>query len=313
MKSTWAWVIVTLAVGSPCLGESIEEVERKLSERLAAHKTLQFKQKTISHITAGDMDMKIDSEAVVSIARKPENKWASRLEAKTRIARKPKDEPEEKQDTRMLTVCDGKDNYILTETAEVTSALKQKLADDALHPLDLKALFAVQRKDYDLKLLPDERVEQADCYVIELKPRPDGRHDQIATLLSRSITWYDKKTGVSIKAVVYDADGKITATTTVHEVKLDQTIADDQFVFKAPAGVTVMDMDQLAGGQRQPAQEQTQASPPPAQSTDATPAPEQPAPAAGESAGAQSKDESGDKKSDSKSKAVKGLLKGIGR
>lgn len=44
--------------------------------------------------------------------------------------------------------------------------------------------------------------------------------EQMAAVIARSVSYYDKKTGLSIKGLVYDKDGNVTTTTTTSDVKL---------------------------------------------------------------------------------------------
>lgn len=306
-------LVALLGVQGLALGETLESVEKALAEKMAARKTLKFKQKTRSDMKTPEMRLQVDADSVVTYARKPENGWASRIESKTRTVHTMKDQPETKQDGKMLTIADGKHMYILTETPEVTSAMKQKLDGlTALNPFDVKAQFAEQRKQFDLKLMPDEKIEGVECYAIESVPKKDGPNaEQMAAVFSRAVNYYDKKTGVSVKGLVYDKDGKVTTTTVTSDVTFDEAVADDQFVFKAPPGVEVVDMTQM----QQEAQGQTEQ----AQATEA-PAQDEKSEAKATESGkkepaktAKAEEPREKKKDDNAGKAVKGLLKGLGR
>lgn len=295
-----------LAFAGIAMGETLEEVEKKLAEKMAGYKTLSFKQKTKSEMSAPDMRMQVESESLVKYARRPEKKWVSRTESKMRTVREVKDQPADKQDSKMLAICDGTHNHILSEMPQVTTAMRQKVDPaTAPDPFDLKALFALQGKDFDLKLLPDEKVEGVDCYVIESVPKKD--REQLAATIARSVSYYDKKTAVAVKSVVYDGEGKITTTSVSTDIKADENIPEDQFAFKAPPGVTVVDMDQSP----QPA---------PAQTSEKSTTSDQPANANASESSKKSdaaksepsaKEEK--KKEDPAGKAVKGLFKGLGR
>lgn len=93
-------------------------------------------------------------------------------------------------------------------------------------------------KVYTLKLLPDETVDGKPCYVIEMTPASPA----MRATMGRMVSYYVKKTGLSIKGVSYDTKGKVSSTTITTDVKVDEKIDPSQFVFKAPAGVTVQDM-----------------------------------------------------------------------
>ncbi|HOA73418.1 MAG TPA: outer membrane lipoprotein-sorting protein [Phycisphaerae bacterium] len=307
-------LFVLLGLSSAAFAETLEEVERKIAERVAAHKTLQMEQKTTSRLTIGDAEVVTEAQSQVHIVRRPENKWVSRTETKSRTIRKIEGQPEEKQDIKMLAICDGKHTYLLSESPQFTSAMKQKVDEKTLNPLDLEALFKLQRQQYDLKLLPGEKVDGVDCYVIESTPKKEEGVSELLEV-SRVVSWYDKKTGLSVKGEVYGKDGKVTTTTRTLGVKIDEPIADEQFVFKAPPGVTVIDMDAVqAGGESQDQASGTAAGASPSdESAPAGSSADKPADPPPGQASTESKDSGEKKKEDPAGKAVKGLLKGFGR
>ena len=60
--------------------------------------------------------------------------------------------------------------------------------------------------------------------------------------MSKMVTHYRKDCGQSVKTVTYAKDGKVTMTSVTSDVKVNPSLSDDRFVFKAPAGVEVQDM-----------------------------------------------------------------------
>jgi hypothetical protein len=101
--------------------------------------------------------------------------------------------------------------------------------------------FEIWRKEWDLKLLSDESVDGASCYVIEATPKP-GSDTAAGGASGKMVFQYRKDCGLNVKMVSYDKDGKVTFTSSSTDVKVNPNLSDDRFVFKAPAGVEVQDM-----------------------------------------------------------------------
>jgi hypothetical protein len=136
-------------------------------------------------------------------------------------------------------IFDGKYHYTLMISGQEKSAFK--MANDKsvnMNPNDGQAVFAAQRQAGDLRLLPDESVGGKACYVIETVHKSAGDE---ASGKAMMVTHYDKKTGVGMKTVSYDQNGKVIMTSETTEVKTGLSIPDDRFVFKVPAGVQVID------------------------------------------------------------------------
>ena len=101
--------------------------------------------------------------------------------------------------------------------------------------------FETWKKEWDLKLLADESVDGAACYVIEATPKP-GSGTAAAGTSGKMTFHYRKDCGLSVKMVTHDKDGKVTMTAISTDVKVNPSLSDDRFVWKAPAGVELMDM-----------------------------------------------------------------------
>jgi len=245
-------VLAALAVGLGFTAfavaeESVESVEKKITEALSKHKSLRIKDKSLTDMETPEFKLKTEAESVMEYARRPESKWVSRIESKTRMVRKIQDQAEEKEDGKMLTVCDGQFVWLLTESAQMKTAMKNKLdPKQNYNPFDGKGLFELLKKHYDLKVLPDETVNGKETYVIEARMKKTPETEANPGMNYRAVTCYDKKTGVALKSTSYDDKGKVISKSEAVEVQTDPSIADDRFVFKAPEGVTVMDMTQYS-------------------------------------------------------------------
>jgi outer membrane lipoprotein-sorting protein len=302
MKGNAGLVLVTIlgAASSAWAADTIESVEKKLAELIAAHKSIQCKQKSVSDVTTEQMHVKTDLDMTVRYERRPEKNYVSRIEGRSNMVTRVKEEPERKDKTEILTVFDGKFTYILSKNEQMTSAMKQKHDPrTAQNPFDAEAMFRQMHKDFTLKLLPDESVDGKSCWVVEAVPKD---LEKMGDMMARSLTSYDKKSGLALKTVVYDRKGRITTSVNVSDIRFDEDIPDDQFEFKAPAGVQVMDMTAAAGSEGQPSANSTSPG-------EAKPAGEN-KPAGNPPAAEKPKTE---KKEDPAGKAVKGLLRGLGK
>ena len=237
--------------------ETLESVEKKIADQFTKYKTLRLKQKSTSEMQTDQIKMKVTSESTSEYARRPANKWASRIEAKMKTVRKVGDQKEEKEDSSMLSVYDGQFAYTLTEVPNYKSAVRSK--PDPKHnmnPLDGKALLDLMHKDYNCKLLPDETLDGKDAYVIEATAKKPSEAPGVPV---RFVSWYEKKTGVAIKTVTYDKAGKAVSTTITTAVEPDADIPADRFVFKTPPGVKLADAAEPVTAENQPtAKEQEQ-------------------------------------------------------
>ncbi|NTV00853.1 MAG: hypothetical protein HGA55_07010 [Methanoregulaceae archaeon] len=81
-----------------------------------------------------------------------------------------------------------------------------------------------------MKVLPEQKVDGKSCYVIEARSKYSD--DPVG----RTINWLDRKTGVTLKTVAYDRADKEIDVDTVFDVKIDDAISSDIFVFHAPDG-----------------------------------------------------------------------------
>lgn len=274
-----AAALAVVFVPAAALGETLESVEKKIIELQSKYKSLQMKSRHKLDMDAPQMKMKQNTETTTEAARKGDT-WQSRTESKMTGTRKLGDSPEQKDEMTSLTIFDGKANYILNDSGGQKTAMK--VTPDKkqnINPLDPAAQFKFYHEQYDLKLLPDEDVDGKACYVIEGKSKKPEQG-----MLVRMLNYYRKDNGIAVRVRSFNDAGKEVMVWNLTDLKIDPEISPDRFVFKAPPGVQVRDLDKEM--------KQAEAAPPEAEKTSEKPA-------------AQPKPE--EKKKD----GVKGLLKGI--
>lgn len=94
------------------------------------------------------------------------------------------------------------------------------------------------KDQFEQKLLPDEDVDGAKAWVIEMIPK-QKRFDRDP---AKTRVWFDQKTGVEIKNVDYNDAGKVQETRTFKDVKINEKIDPAQFKFDLPPGENLVDL-----------------------------------------------------------------------
>jgi len=134
-----------------------------------------------------------------------------------------------------LIICDGQNIYTLMDNMGHKSAVRVKADRTRTGGID-KALFARWHRAYNMVLLTDGEVDEHATYVIEAKPKKTD-----SVLPARTLYFFRKDNGVMVKRVQENSDGKIVESTTYSDVRINEKIDPQRFVFKAPEGVRVKD------------------------------------------------------------------------
>jgi outer membrane lipoprotein-sorting protein len=227
--------------GAARAADTIDDVEKKLIEATEKSKSLTAKVTSTTETEGNGMKMKLKMEGTTESARRGE-KMYSRSEMTTKGTQKFGDQPEQKVDSKTLVIMDGEFLYSLNEDAGgQKSAVKMKI-DPKMQKSVTKAMFEQLRKDNDVKLLPGEKIDGKDTYVLEAIPKKIEPNTT-----QKSTFWYDKESATLLKFVAENKNGdnKMTSTSLVSDVKLGVDIKPERFVFKAPEGVTVTDMTKM--------------------------------------------------------------------
>lgn len=226
--------LLALAFAGVARAESVEDVEKKLIEAHSKMKSYTSKTKTTQSFDMGQGN-KMSSDYGGTVEWKRDgDKQKFRTEMKGTTTQN-MGGTENKMDVSVLMVCDGEFLYTVSEQMGQKMATKQK--PDTAMTGDPKKLFEKIHGDNDLKLLPDEKVDGTACYVLEVNPK-----SKEPSPVAKSVMYFAKDSGINIKNVGKDKDGKDVFTNTSTDVKVNVDVSNDRFVFKAPEGVQVMDM-----------------------------------------------------------------------
>jgi outer membrane lipoprotein-sorting protein len=233
-------VCAALALGvwapSPARAETLASVEKKLSEVSGKVKSLTARQSIV--VETESAGFKMSSRGVGTLEyliQDGKTKWRSEMKS-TSVTSVGGEESKMEQST--LAIGDGQYAYTLSDVGGQRTAVKMKLTQQELSMAN-KAFFETLAKDHDLELLPDDKVDGKDAFVVLAKSRKKG--DAQATTTKYYLL---KDSGIVSKTVTADADGKPVSTMTLSDIKLNTAVSADRFVFKAPEGVALTDLTQ---------------------------------------------------------------------
>lgn len=223
------------ALAASAAADTLEEAEKAVTAALGKHKTITFTSFTKSEMDMGGAKFTSESTSKIEALRTPSG---FKLRADSKYKNVMGGEGANTMEGANLMIYDGEFMYMLNDMMGQKMATKDKATADLPNPFDGGSLFKSLKQEFELKLLPDEQVEGEACYAVECTPKGgSASQDSIA----RIVNFLSKKSGVSLKSVVYDKGGAAMTTTTTSELKLDSDLAPNRFEFKAPDGVTVMD------------------------------------------------------------------------
>ena len=142
----------------------------------------------------------------------------------------------QKMEGSSTTVYDGAFVYVVTDMMGQKTAVKQKPGAIAQSPAG-KHMFKGLMERNELKVLPSEKVDGKDAFVIEAVPKGTGSQP-----VARMKIFLVKENGIMVKMLGYDSAGSEFMTTVYSNIKINPKIDESRFVFKAPDGVQVVDM-----------------------------------------------------------------------
>lgn len=233
-----AAVVAALALsGALARAETLEEVQKKIID--AAEKVKSFTATLTMNMEMKHeaMSMKQEGQGSIEFMRRGD-KLMSRMEMKLSGVTKMGD-TEQKLEQSLLNIADGEYNYIFADQGGHKSAIKTKI-DPNNQSVANAAMFQEWKKDHDLKLLPSEKIEGKEAYVLEITPKKPGGGP-----LGKQQYYFDKEHGIMVKMVGFEPDGQPMQTITLTQLKLNVDLKPDRFEFKAPEGVEVQDMTKL--------------------------------------------------------------------
>ena len=217
--------------GPAALGEDFDSVEKSIVKANKKTKSLSATNKSKMNTDNEGYKFSQEMEGPMEWRRDGE-KFKMRMESTSSTTTETGGKVTKSKSTSLM-IDDGEFMYSYTNMDGQKSATKSK----STGAWDQNP-FEAWRKMWDFKLLSDESVDGASCYVIEFLAKSGS------PMSGKMVLHYRKDCGLNVKTVIYDKDGKVTMTSTSTDVKVNPSLGDDRFVFKAPAGVEVVDMTQ---------------------------------------------------------------------
>ncbi|MBI1826948.1 MAG: outer membrane lipoprotein carrier protein LolA [Planctomycetes bacterium] len=236
---------MNILTGRVVQAADLEAAEKAIIDLTAQTKSLEVHSKTTQSFSQQGHDLDTLMDGMYAFLRKGD-RLLYRSDVKNRNVLKKPDGTSAQTETRSLIINDGEFVYALNEGPDGKSAMKNMANANISYVVD-RVYFDRLAKQYSVELASEETVNDKPHYVIECSARntPPGG-------VAKMRLYFDKKTGVNTKTVGIDSDGKTIMTTTATEIKVNPSLPDDYFIFKAPEGVEVKDVTHSPEKSRQP-------------------------------------------------------------
>lgn len=226
--------LAVLLPAYPAAAETIEDVEKKIIESQGKLKSYTAKMKTKQDLDVGEGNrIKSDVEGAVEWMRKGDKVlYHSELKGSSVQTYAGKDM---KNDVSSTMVSDGDFLYVMSDQMGQKMVVKQKY--DPSVTGEAKTMFETLRREHALKLLPDEKVDGAEVYVIEATAKSADMQP-----INKTVLYFRKDNGLPVKTVGMDKKNQPVSSSATTDIKLNADIKPERFEFKAPEGVQVIDM-----------------------------------------------------------------------
>jgi outer membrane lipoprotein-sorting protein len=279
--------------------ETVDEASKLITEKMKQVKSLSAKVHSEADMSSQGYSEHRTSEGILQLVRKDGQvflRTESRESATVNAAGQT-----QKSNGATLAIMDGSGyvySYIEGDSGKNAYKTKSQVDWNA-NPLE------GAKAAYDIELLPDETIDGAAVYVFKLTPKAGSGGEGSA------IQYFRKDCGYPVKIVHFDAAGKPLMTASYTDIKLDEEISPDRFVFTPPEGVEVIDLTEAMAAQASvpasaPAQPETApAGGPQTAPAEAAPQTAPAAPAGASTQPSQTSNKADAKKSDSKKNGAK--------
>lgn len=237
MKHTRTFAVVAAVLfgcGTMGFADDLAEIEKKIVAAWAKVKSYSAKTTSTSEYTYGGRTEKSEFRGTTEMVLKGEKAFSRTEMNQTTVTTEDGKTTTEK--THLLMVGNAEFMWTLNETDGKTTVMKTEAYKAAMY--SPKTYFKTYRDNYTMKSLPDAKFEGADCYVFEARMKPT----EGVPASGPFVMYYRKDCGISVKTLIYDADGKVTMESLTTDLKLNPSISDKRFEFTVPEGVEVMDM-----------------------------------------------------------------------
>lgn len=215
--------------------ETLESVEARCIQRCRGHDTLTARMRLHKEMNSPQGEVTIEAIGEYQHQRKGE-KLMFRVELKNTVVTRSGGR-ESKVEQTVVTISDGQFSYNLAEMGGQVINATKTLSQPAQTMLADENFFKTLRTHYELRLLPEEKIDGQEVWVIEARPRrpaPGGPAKTVHYLL--------KEGGIRLRSTDHDASGRRIQLTGLSEIKFDEQIDPRRFIFTVPKDIKVMDL-----------------------------------------------------------------------
>ena len=223
------------------VGDELDAVEKQIQAAWQKHKSVTARMSMVAELNMGEMVLEGRGEGTYALLRTGD-KVLSRIEVHKTTLQRVGGTERGKTEQQMTTIIDGEFSYSLTTTKRGEEGKSQ--TDAVKNPIDPKMcgdprqLLAQLHKEGDVKLLPADAVDGQPVFVIEAVSQGGAGTPSLG---SRTDYSFQQASGFLVKLVTYDFGGQPMTTMTWTDLKFDADLNPDQFVFRPPVGVPVID------------------------------------------------------------------------
>lgn len=229
-------VFALVACSTLMADEKLNDVKKKIAERTAKHNSVQQNMKITVDMSQAGMTMKSTTTSKSKYLKK-DGKLLSRIESDSKTAiTGPMNQTTE---SKSLTVVDGEYMWTLSDSQGQKTVMKNAIPEEMKSPFDPGNAW----EHFDVKVVDDDTVDGMKCWVLEMTPKDPMMKMQ----MSKALSYFDQKTGLMVKNVGYNSEGKVFSTMTVSDIKVDEKIDPKEFKFEPPAGVPVQEGSKIPG------------------------------------------------------------------
>jgi|CXWL01.1.fsa_nt_gi outer membrane lipoprotein-sorting protein len=234
--NTWTYPGFVLLLAAVTRAETMDEVEKKLMEAHAKLQSYTARLKHVEHVPLTGTDfMASDVDGTIEWKRKGDA-ILYRLEI-TGTSTQKFGANEQKSEQTSTLVSDGKLFYTFAEQMGQKRFIKQK-TDTSING-DIRSVLETVQADNNFKLAADEKVDGAECYVIEVTPKTPPSDDNP---IHKTLIFFRKDFGLNVRVVSRNKAGKDVFDNTFLNLKTNVSIDASRFVLHAPSDVEITDL-----------------------------------------------------------------------
>lgn len=214
--------------------ETIEAIETQSIAACEQHNSISAKMRLSTEMVMGAALVHSESNGSYEHMRNGDQ-VVFRVEMKNVVTSKVQGQ-ERKVEQTVLTVSDGQSSYTLTTQPGQKPTATKGAPKSGQTVLADRNFFASLKRQYNIRVLPDEEVEGKPAWALEATPK-----QQIPNQPAKSIYYVHKDSGIRVKNTSHDKDGRRIQLTALTEIKLDAPIDPRRFMIDIPKGVTIVD------------------------------------------------------------------------